>query len=181
MPTGLDQPAQALQPANVGWDNPPADVTNAIAALKHQCEAWPKTPIDNPFHIVSGSEDAICRAVTGHALFVPDDLGNSIMQIGTIMVAGFIVVAIVLAVLTGVAFRLWAKYRPPSTQPKPARPPIDALTAVILLIGWFGWLSASGIAAQYHYLGWGMVFLAAAAMWIYITPHMAFLIRNKSA
>jgi hypothetical protein len=179
VPTALDQPAQAIPTANMGWVNPPADVTNAIAALQRQCEAWPKTPIDNPLKLVLSSEDAICHAVTGHALFVPDELANSILQIGTFMVATFLVGAIVLAVFVGVVFRLWAKYFGPPRPPKPAEPPTDALTSVVLVIGWFGWLSASALVTQYS-LAWGLVFMAATLMWIFITPHLVSLLRNKS-
>jgi len=74
MSIALDQPAQAPSTVHMGWANPPVDVTNAVSALQHQCEAWPKTPTNNPFSVVSGFEDSICQAVTGHALFVPEEL-----------------------------------------------------------------------------------------------------------
>jgi len=180
MPTALDQPAQAMPTVHMGWVNPPTDVTNAISALQHHCEAWPKTPINNPLAIVSGTEDAICQAVTGHALFVPEELANSILQIGTLIVAAFIVGVIVIAGFVGVVFHLWSKFFGPPRPPKPAKPPSDALTSVVVVVGWLGWLSASGLVTQYS-LGWALVFLAATSMWIFVAPHLVSLLRNKSA
>jgi hypothetical protein len=183
MPIALDQPTQATSSttAQMGWINPPADVTNAISALQHQCEAWPKTPTNNPFAIVSGSEDAICQAVTGHALFVPEEVASSVFQIGTFMVAAFIVVVIVIAVFVGIIFRLWSKFFGPPRPPKPAKPPFDALTSVVVVLGWFGWLSAAGLVTRYSPFGWSEVFLAAALMWIFVAPHLVSLLRNKAA
>ena len=180
MPTPLDQPAQATPTVHMGWVNPPADVTNAISALQHQCEAWPKTPTNNPLAIVSGSEDAICQAVTGHALFVPGELANSILQIGALMIAAFIVGVIVITWSVAVIFRLWSRFFGPPRPPKPAKPPPDALISVVVVIGWFGWLSAAGLVSRYS-LGWVQVFLAATLMWIFVAPHLVSLLRNKTA
>jgi hypothetical protein len=113
MPTALDQPADAMPTAHMGWSNPPADVMNAIEVLRQHFEAWPKTPIENPLHLVSGTADALCQAVTGHALFVPGDLAESICELGTFMVAAFIVLVVVIAGAVGFMIRQWAKYFPP--------------------------------------------------------------------
>jgi hypothetical protein len=179
MPPTLDQSGQAMSTVHMGWVNPPAGVTNAIAALQHQCAAWPKTPISNPL-TVSGFEDAICQAVTGHALFVPEELANSILQIGTLIAAAFIVGMIVVTGCVVVILHVWSRLFGPQRTPKPAKTPPDALTSVVLIIGWFGWLSAAGLVAHYS-LGWTGVFLAATLMWIFVAPHLVLLLRNKTA
>jgi hypothetical protein len=162
------------------WVNPPAGVTNAISALQHQCAAWPKTPTNNPLTIVSGFEDAICQAVIGHALFVPEQLANSILQIGGLVVAAFIVGMIVITGCVVGILHVWSRLFGPPRTPKPAKPPPDALTSVVAVIGWFGWLSAAGLVARYS-LGWTMIFLAAMFMWIFVAPHLVSLFRTKPA
>jgi hypothetical protein len=179
MPTAIDQPADAMPTVHMGWVNPPADVTNAIEGLRQHCEAWPKTPIENPLHLVSGTADAFCQAVTGHALFVPGDLAESIFRLGTLMVAAFIVLVVVIAGAVGFSIRQWAKHFPPRT-PKAAKPPPDVLTSVVVVIGWFGWLSAAGLATRYS-LGGATAFMAAMLMWIFVAPHLVSLLRNKNA
>jgi hypothetical protein len=180
MPTSLDEPAQAVSAVHMRWVNPPADVTDAISALQHHCEAWPKTPVNNPLAIVPGAEAAICQAVTGHALLVPEDLAMSILQIGSLLVGVFIVAVIALAVLAGVVFRMWSKFFGPPRPPKPAKPAPDVLTSIVTVIGWLGWLSASGLAAQYS-PRLMPVFLTAVLMWTLVVQHLVSLLRNKSA
>src|SRR5580693_1551423 len=109
MPPTLDQPVQAVPTAHMVWVNPPAGVTNAISALQDQCVAWPKTSTNNPLTIVSGFEDAICQAVTGHALFVPEELAHSILEIGALIVAAFIVGMIAITGCVVVILRVWSR------------------------------------------------------------------------
>jgi hypothetical protein len=180
MPTALDQAAQATPPTHMIWVNPPAEVTRAISALQHQCEAWPKTPTSNPLAIVSGFEDAVCHAVTGHGLFVPEDLANSIMQIGTFAVVAVMFVLFGAVGVVAVVFRLWSTFFGPPRPPKPAKPPPDVLTSVVVVIGWLGWLSAAAMSAPV-WSELSTVFLAAALMWTLIVPHLVSLLRNKGA
>ena len=81
-------------------------------------------------------------------------LAQSILQIGALVVIAFIVGMIVIAGFVGAVFRLWSKFFGPPKLPNPAKPPPDALTSVVVVIGWFGWLSAAGLVTQYS-LGWG--------------------------
>ena len=179
MPNAIDQPTDAMPTAHMGWVNPPADVTNAIDGLRQHCEAWPKTPIENPLHLVSGTADAFCQAVTGQALFVPGDLAESIFKLGTLMVAAFILLVVVIAGAVGFSIRQWAKYFPPRT-PKAAKQSPDILTSIVVIIGWLGWLSASALASRYS-LGWMEVCLVATALWTFITPYMVALLRSKNS
>jgi len=179
MPTAIDQVADAVPTVQMGWVNPPADVTNAIEGLRQHCEAWPKTPVENPLHLVSGTADALCQAVTAHALFVPAELVESIFKLGMLMVAAFVVLIVVIAGVVGFIIRQWAKHFPPRIS-KAAKPPPDALTSVVVIIGWLGWLSAAGLVSRYSF-GWSTVFMAATLMWIYVVPHLVSLLRNKNA
>lgn len=175
MPTLLDQGATTPPTVEMGWVNPPADVTNAIDALRQHCEAWPKTPIQNPFHLVSGIADAACQAATGHAVFVPGNLAEDVFKLGTLLVVAALFLIIVACLATGYIIRQWAKHFPPRTEAK--RPP-DLLTSTVTLIGFLGWLSAAAITVRYS-LGLSEIFLIATALWTLIIPHMVVLLRSK--
>jgi hypothetical protein len=86
---------------------------------------------------------------------------------------------VVIAGAVGFSIRQWAKHFPPRT-PKAAKPPPDVLTSVVVVIGWFGWLSAAGLATRYS-LGGATAFMAAMLMWIFVAPHLVSLLRNKNA
>jgi len=105
-------------------------------------------------------------------------LAQSILQIGALVVIAFIAGMIVIAGFVGAVFRLWSKFFGPPKLPNPAKPPQDALNSVVVVIGWFGWLSAAGLVTQYS-LGWGLVFMAATLMWTPLAPHLVLLLRNK--
>lgn len=176
MPNALAQAAQNGPLMRMGWVNPPAGVTSAISALQHQCEAWPKTPVSNPLALASGTEDAVCQAVTGHAFFVPEDLAPSVVQVGALMIVAFVIGLVSFGALVGFIFYMWVRFFGP---PGPRITSHDPLSSIVVVIGWFGWLSASGLAA--HYSGaWAGVFIAAAVMWIFVTPHLVSLLRNRS-
>ena len=113
MPTAIDQTANPVPTVRMGWVNPPEEVTNAIEALRQHCEAWPKTPVENPLHLVSGTVDAFCQAITSYALFVPAELAQSIITLGTLFLAAFIVLTVVVAGVVGFIIRQWAKHFPP--------------------------------------------------------------------
>ena len=136
------------------------------------------TPIDNPFHLVSGSADALCQAVTGHALFVPSDLAAGVSHVGMFMVLSACILIVAVAFAVGYIVRQWTRHFPPG--PKIAKPPYDTLTSALALIGLLVGFSAAAMATRNTTSPvLAMVYMAATLLWIQVTPHVVVLLRSK--
>jgi hypothetical protein len=158
----------AVPAARLGWVNPPADVTNAIAVLKHQCELWPKVPVNTS--MPSGAEDMLCQVVAGYGLAVPANLAEAL----TFLLAEVAVAAMMLVIMIFVVRRAWRYFFGP---PQPPKPKADPFASLVVVIGLLGWMSAAGLVGNYTQ-GWSLVFMLTAGLWIFAAPHFVVLLRT---
>jgi hypothetical protein len=160
--------------ARLGWDSPPPpQVTDALAALHSACESWPRTPIGPQAPIIPGAEDAMCQAVMGRALVLPDP---HIDHLANLIASGAVSLAVAVIVLgTAVVAVRCAWIR----RLAPPQPPLDQATALLQVLGTLALLTLAARNAGPASIGLPFVFVAAAALWVFLAPSVALLLRKQ--